>query len=331
MFSLIIPVYNVDNYLRRCLDSCLNQDYDMYEIICIDDGSTDNSGYILDEYHRRFMNIVKVIHTENHGVSEARNCGIKHAKGQYCWFIDPDDIIEKNLLKDIVSLIQHKDLVLLSYKEQKENGGQIRQKSWPSPNDFEQKDFTKYATNHQFDKVWNYVVRKEILLDNKLYFGKHIVVGEDKAFDFFLSQYINNWTIYDKPSYTYMIQEHSASKGHNINDKYRKRMIENSYWTALFYKMNSGKCKNEQFADMALQQQYANIRSVINNTVKYGDREYLADVLNRLKNNNMYPNPIRLKDFKRNLHKYILSIMFNVPVIAKTSCYFYVIKKRLKT
>lgn len=97
--SIIIPVYNVENYLRECLDSCVNQNVPLseYEVICIDDGSPDNCGEILDEYASKYSNFV-VIHKENGGVSSARNAGLDIATGEYIYFIDSDDMIEPDLV-----------------------------------------------------------------------------------------------------------------------------------------------------------------------------------------------------------------------------------------
>jgi len=97
--SLIIPVFNVDQYLSRCLDSCIHQDLipDEYEIIAVNDGSTDRSLTILREYEQKYSNI-KVIDKPNGGLSSARNTGLSVAIGDYIWFIDSDDWIKENSL-----------------------------------------------------------------------------------------------------------------------------------------------------------------------------------------------------------------------------------------
>lgn len=94
--SIIIPVYNTDKYLDKCLDSILNQTYENLEIICINDGSTDNSKNILDFYEKKDGRII-VVHKDNEGVSAARNVGLKIATGDYIGFVDSDDYIEKDM------------------------------------------------------------------------------------------------------------------------------------------------------------------------------------------------------------------------------------------
>lgn len=102
--SVIVPVYNVEKYLNRCVDSILMQTYRNMEIILVDDGATDSSGVICDEYAQKDSRI-RVIHKENGGLSDARNAGIEAAKGQYFCFIDSDDYIDPEMLEVLYHLI----------------------------------------------------------------------------------------------------------------------------------------------------------------------------------------------------------------------------------
>ena len=95
--SVIVPVYNVENYLRECVESILKQEYIDFELLLIDDGSTDSSGEICDEYIKKDSR-VKVYHTLNHGVSSARNLGIERSKAPWICFVDSDDLIDKKYL-----------------------------------------------------------------------------------------------------------------------------------------------------------------------------------------------------------------------------------------
>jgi len=97
LLSIIIPVYNVEKYIKRCLDSILCQKVKNYEIILVDDGSTDNSGTICDAYAQNKKNVI-CIHKPNGGLSDARNIGLKYCKGKYVWFVDSDDYIAENAL-----------------------------------------------------------------------------------------------------------------------------------------------------------------------------------------------------------------------------------------
>lgn len=105
LISVVVPIYNVEKYLNRCIDSILSQTYSNLEIILVDDGSTDNSGIISDEY-ALFDSRVKVIHKKNGGLSDARNYGIKAAHGEYITFIDSDDYVRNDYVEVLYSLIQ---------------------------------------------------------------------------------------------------------------------------------------------------------------------------------------------------------------------------------
>lgn len=113
--SIIIPVYNVEAYLENCLFSILNQNFKEYEILLIDDGSTDNSGKICDNYANKYKNIV-VVHQPNLGVSSARNKGLSLAKGKYLHFIDSDGTIDADTyIKNIPILQADTHIDILSF------------------------------------------------------------------------------------------------------------------------------------------------------------------------------------------------------------------------
>ena len=104
LISVIVPVYNVEKYISKCIESILLQDYENFECILVDDGSKDNSGKICDDFAIKDNRII-VIHKKNGGVSRARNCGLKEAKGEYVCFIDGDDYVSKEYLSFLRGLI----------------------------------------------------------------------------------------------------------------------------------------------------------------------------------------------------------------------------------
>ena len=108
MISIIIPVYNVELYLDKCLQSVVNQTYRNIEIILIDDGASDNSGIICDRWQKKDSRI-KVIHKTNGGLSSARNVGIEHANGEYLMFIDSDDIVSDELCRILIEMMKNND------------------------------------------------------------------------------------------------------------------------------------------------------------------------------------------------------------------------------
>ena len=114
-FSIIIPVYKVEEYLEKCIKSVLNQTYKNFELILVDDGSPDKCPLICDNY-AKIDSRVFVIHKQNGGVSSARNEGIKVAKGEYIWFVDSDDFVEENSLEILSEYINKTDTVLYVFK-----------------------------------------------------------------------------------------------------------------------------------------------------------------------------------------------------------------------
>lgn len=116
LLSIIVPIYKVEPYLRKCVDSLLVQDLspEEYEIILVDDGSPDDCGKIADEYAARFSN-VRGIHQENGGLSVARNTGIMTAQGKYIQFVDSDDYLEPDVLGSLVGRAERDDLDVLRF------------------------------------------------------------------------------------------------------------------------------------------------------------------------------------------------------------------------
>lgn len=146
LISVIVPIYNVEQYLEKCLNSIINQTYKALEIILIDDGSTDNSGKICDEFALRDDRI-KVIHHENEGVASARNIGITNATGDFIMFVDSDDYIEPNTAEFLINQIHEfsADIATCGFKYADTNGN-----TWP------QEDATIREGAVTRSEFWNY-------------------------------------------------------------------------------------------------------------------------------------------------------------------------------
>lgn len=114
--SIIVPIYNVSDYVSMCIESIINQDYQNFELILVDDGSTDNSGKICDDYSKNYKNIV-VIHKKNGGLSDARNAGIIAATGDYIMFVDGDDFLSSNDCLSLLNrVLEQNDFDIVQYK-----------------------------------------------------------------------------------------------------------------------------------------------------------------------------------------------------------------------
>ena len=187
LISVIIPVYNVEKYLRRCLDSVIAQTYQKLEIICVDDGSIDDSGKICDQYAVRDARI-KVIHQENQGLSAARNRGLDAAEGEYIAFVDSDDYILEDMYKKMLDklLNYNVDLCVCQWQYEFSDGRQVVKRKNIDPTIYGRKaslEFARflYMGNYENGVVvaaWNKLYRRA-LLDKIRFEGR---IHEDEAF-----------------------------------------------------------------------------------------------------------------------------------------------------
>lgn len=186
-FSIIIPVYNAECYLKACLDSVLQQTYQNFEVICVDDGSTDHSSNILDQYSKKNSQI-RVFTINNSGPSMARNIGIAHAVGDYILFLDSDDSLSKDCLKLLCSVIgdtSTPDVVVFEADIiAKDEVPAWVIESTTSKNEIYTGDIYKLLPTKKnlVPFIWNKAYKKSFLDDNKITFSNKISLGEDKLF-----------------------------------------------------------------------------------------------------------------------------------------------------
>lgn len=200
LISVIVPVYNVEPYLRKCVDSILNQTYRNLEVILVDDGSSDGCPAICDEYaamdHR-----VQVIHKENGGLSDARNAGLGAVTGEYVTFVDSDDWIEQNHISSLYEMIRgkHKQIIAISdIRRIDEKGNTIA-------------IFGKHGTEHIamepiFGYVWNKLYSAHLLQDA---FFDDVRYVEDLPFNLQLLQKNTEYVFTGKCTYCYLLRENS--------------------------------------------------------------------------------------------------------------------------
>lgn len=215
LITVIIPVYNVEKYLRKCLDSIINQTYYHLEIIIVDDGSKDSSGQICDEYVSKDSRI-KVIHKKNGGLSSARNAGLDIASGDYVMFVDSDDFVELDFCRKAlsVSLEKEADIVSFGYYEVLENGAQRIIKT----------NNPRYVSSAvgikelivKKDKIYNLAwnkLYKAVLFENIRYpLGK---TYEDQATTYLLFHKANRIYVDDSVLYNYIFRSNSISADWN--------------------------------------------------------------------------------------------------------------------
>ncbi|WP_315375896.1 glycosyltransferase [uncultured Streptococcus sp.] len=174
LLTVVIPVYNVEKYLNRCIESILLQEWKNYDILLVDDGSTDHSPQICDDYVKAY-DFISVIHKENGGLSEARNTGISHAKGEYVYFPDSDDWIEPDTFIALAEALESQDFDIISFNREFVKGEEDAIVSEPEVTQvFEGKDAFvqmlkhRYITGFANDKIY----RKSLFMDRDILFPR---------------------------------------------------------------------------------------------------------------------------------------------------------------
>ncbi len=221
--SIIIPVYNVEKYLKECVDSIIRQNYENWEVLLVDDGSKDSSSAICDEYSSKDSRII-TIHQENAGPSRARNHGLDKSTGQFVMFVDSDDHIEQNMIRKMIDTINDNeaDLVICGYARFSDDSYDARSYS-KEPlvvmNSRGQlaKFYTKPNTNMFGVSIWAKLYRNDIIQDNHLRFNPDISYEEDCQFNIDYFERINKTAIINDVFYMYRQMTVSLSKGYKKN------------------------------------------------------------------------------------------------------------------
>lgn len=169
-FSIIMPGYNVENYIERAVNSVLNQSENDFELIIVNDGSTDNTKEICNNFKDKR---IKVIHKKNGGLSDARNEGVKKATGKYIIFVDSDDYWDKDLLKEITkSLDNNPDVVRFQIREVTDKNETTDYKENPFRNKSGEEAFALITKYHFVENAWAYAIKKDYYLKEKFEFKK---------------------------------------------------------------------------------------------------------------------------------------------------------------
>lgn len=215
LISIIIPVYKVEPYLRRCLDSVVNQTYANLEIILVDDGSPDNCPKICDEYAAKDERIV-VIHKENGGLSDARNVGTEHANGDYIYYLDSDDELPLDSIQSLYSYVEDSPeaeiIVGKMYCPQNESlyNKQLFDSVYTFNNNKELRLHFWSSHNQLPVNACNKLISRKFLLENNLFFKKSII-HEDNLWMFFVVQKAKNVICINKDTYIRYLNPNSIT------------------------------------------------------------------------------------------------------------------------
>lgn len=210
--SIIVPVYGVEKYIDKCLDSLVKQSLKEIEIIVVNDGTKDNSQKIIDKYVKKYPEKIKSYIKENGGQGSARNYGLEKANGEYIGYVDSDDFIEKDMYKKLYN------------KAKEDNYDIVVCGNYNVSEDYKTKNIDTFINNYNTDleniifgkmAVWNKIYKKEILVENKLKF-KEKVWYEDLAFTLKAIINSNSFAFINEPLYDYLIREGSTMNNSNV-------------------------------------------------------------------------------------------------------------------
>jgi len=214
MISVIIPLYNVENYIWRCLQSFENQHFYDFELIVVNDGSTDKSACLVEEYAKTSKMNIKLIQQGNAGVSAARNAGFQHAAGRYVCFVDSDDMVSPNYLSALFDGIERTsaDVALCGIELVGDAASPIRERQ-------RQHDAVKCSSGNVLQRflyrdivlgIWSLLIKKEIMSENKIAFAAGYRYGEDIEVIYKIFSHVTDVACIKEPLYLYRMRPNSA-------------------------------------------------------------------------------------------------------------------------
>lgn len=308
-YSFIVPVYNTEKYLKKCLDSLVNQTYKDFEIIVVNDGSTDESYKIISRYKNKYKNI-SVINQENEGLSMARNRGVQKSSGKYIIFVDSDDYVSNKLLEEVDKKIDDSDILRFQIATEDEEYTKINEYHEEGFESMCGYDAFKYLSSYHFvEPAWCYVIRKNYYIENKFSFKKG-VYHEDFGLIPYVIYKARKVKSIDFIGY-YYIQRNGSIMNNNDYKKTVKKAFDmlEQYKTMRLFAKNINRKNN--LDDYFL--------SYISNSVIVKARELKKDekkvYINELKKLNVFDGVLvntRIRRFKKYLMKHNLNLYLKV-------------------
>lgn len=264
LVSIVIPIYNSENQLKKCIDSLLNQTYQNLEIILVDDGSKDSSWDICERYALNDSRI-KAIHKENGGVSSARNLGIQHASGEYLGFLDSDDYVSPDLYSDLVNILNsNPGLDGIRYQFRSVYGDEMKESSSSKnlgliPLDSKLKAMQLILIDKEFPSVAIFLFKRQKIRHT---FNEDVRTAEDYLFMMHYIMHAEKVYITDKVYYYYVYNQNSITRASTTPERAL------SYLTSqLFVCRVADKYINKYSLSELSDAQIADIKSVISNNV----------------------------------------------------------------
>lgn len=236
--SIIVPVYNGEKYIERCLKSLIGQTYKNIEIIVLNDGSKDHTDIILEKY-AKLDERIRVITKENSGVSDTRNQGLQLAKGEFVQFVDADDWLTNDATEKMVEgMMQDCEMVICDYNRVVDNNIMVKGHI-PKEGAIERSEFALYMmkapANYYYGVLWNKMFRMDIIREHKLDFPIEIDWCEDLRFNLEYLQYVKHVYVLEKALYYYVLTKGSLAQSRtDMIDNLRVRNMLFEHYKALY-------------------------------------------------------------------------------------------------
>ncbi|MDO6811819.1 glycosyltransferase family 2 protein [Tenacibaculum soleae] len=278
-YTIVIPAYNVEDYINNTIDSVLSQTYKDIEIIIINDGSTDNTISVISNYENH--NQIKIINQKNKGVSAARNVGIKEATGDYIFFLDADDTIEPNLFEDVNVFIKKNidkvEIVSFGYNIIKNKVIKDEMSRYEfNERVFESHFFlNSYLKKEIYQCMCSFVVKRELVIDEKIFFDESTFNGEDQEFQIKCMLKAKEVLYLSFPYFNYIVRDNSA-----VNSGFSEKYITllNAFIRLDNYVNNNKRLENEVKENLI---RYSNLIYfyTLRKAVKSKDKKLISEVV----------------------------------------------------
>lgn len=271
--SIIVPVYNSEKYISACIESVLNQEYQNWELILVDDESSDSSMDICSQYSNDQRIILAP--KRHAGVAEARNYGLKMACGSYIIFLDSDDELEKHACENLINSIEETDLCVSGYKRLYSSGKEEFMYSSYYQGRMEDMDyyFNEFMSKSLFQAPWCKLYKKKIIDDNNLSFPSDLSYGEDASFVYDYLSKANTLTVIQTITYDYYVRGNSLSHGlkknqYSIHLFLDKKVMELRKKWGMEYEKNYYADVRNSFSALINDTAYSDDLSYVNKTIK---------------------------------------------------------------
>ena len=310
LISIIVPVYNVEQYLEKCVDSIINQKYKNLEIILVDDGATDSSGKLCDEL-AKIDNRIKVYHKENGGLSDARNYGVERATGDYIGFVDSDDYIDSEMYEELYEAIKKENVDVVECNLKIIYPDRVELFT-------EQKYYNVYTKQEyleeylKIEKIFGSacvrLIKSDIAKKLKFPVGK---LYEDTYYAYDLIEKVDRYVIMNNPYYNYLMRENSIT-----NTKFNPRIFDLIEIVEKFRKTTYENYPGlKEAVDCRKMYAYFSVLNSILLEENYRDNEYYSEILSYFKRN--YISLLKHKYINRNRKLSVILIKLNIDLYRK--------------